>query len=108
MALTASLEPTMMSSPQETITLATEPTKGTPNTTNIQFRLPNGSRSVRRFLKTEFVPVLYSYVANELNGSRGKRLELRAGFPPKDLKSMQNKTIGEANICGEAVHCRFV
>lgn len=108
MALTASLEPTVMSTPEETVVLTMEPIKGTPDIANIQFRLPNGSRSVRRFLKTEVVAMLYLYVESESNDGRGKRLELRAGFPPKDLKPMQKKTIGEANLSGEAVQCRFV
>jgi len=108
MALTASLEAARMSKAEETAILTAEPNKETPNTANIQFRLPNGSRSVRRFLKTELVSMLYSYVENESNASSCKRLELRSGFPPKDLKSMQTKTIGEANLSGEAVHCRFV
>ena len=105
MALTASLEPT--TAVEENVTLTSEPEKGTPNVASMQFRLPNGKRAVRRFLKSDLVAMVYAYVESQSNDGRGRRLNLRAGFPPKDLQSMRKKTIGEANLSGEAVQCRF-
>ena len=108
MALAASLEPTTATTAEEKVTLTSEPEKGTPDVASIPFRLPNGTRSVRRFLKSDSVAMVHAYVESESNDGRGRRLDLRAGFPPKDLKSMQKKTIGEANLSGESIQCRFV
>lgn len=106
MALSASLEPT--AAPEEQITLTAEPGKGTPDAASIQFRMPNGSRSVRRFLKSDPVGMVYAYVDSQSNDGRGRKLELRAGFPPKDLQPLKSKTIQDANLSGESVQCRFV
>ena len=110
MALTASLEPTIATTSEENVavTLTSEPAKGTPETASIQFRLPSGTRSVRRFLKSDLVAMVYAYVESESNDGRGRRLDLRSGFPPKDLQSNRKKTIGEVNLSGEAIQCRFV
>jgi ataxin-3 len=108
MALTASLEPTAAMAAEQNVTLTPEPPKGTPNVASIQFRFPNGTRSVRRFLKTDSVGMVYAYVESESKDGQVRRIELRAGFPPKDLQSVRTKTIGEANLSGEAIQCRFV
>jgi len=109
MALTASLEPaTATATLGENITLTTEPQAGTPGAARIQFRLPNGFRSVRRFLESDSVHMLYAYVESESNDEKGRRLDLRFGFPPKDLELIRTKTIGEASLSGEAIQCRFV
>jgi len=109
MALTASLEPaTGTATLEEIITLTTEPQAGTPGTARIQFRLPNGSRSVRRFLESDSVKMLYVYVESESKDEKGRRLDLRSGFPPENLELIRTKTIGEASLSGEAVQCRFV
>ena len=105
MALAASMEPTTV---PEKVELTPEPPAGTAGAIRIQFRLPNGGRSVRRFLESEPVGMVYTFVENEAQGSQGKTLELRYGFPPKDLSTNRSKTIGEAGLAGEAVQCRFV
>jgi len=68
---------------------------------------PNGKRAVRRFLKSDPVAMVYAYVESQSTGGQGKRLELRAGFPPKDLQNKRKETIQEANLSGESVQCRF-
>lgn len=108
MALKASLEPATVTTVNKMLTLTAEPEKGTPDVASIQFRLPDGSRSVRRFLKSDYVAMLYSYAESRSNDGKGRQLELRAGFPPKDLKSFQEETIRAANLSGESVQCRFV
>jgi len=109
MALTASLEPaTATATLGENIALTIEPQADTPGTARIQFRLPNGSRSVRRFLESDSVKMLYAYVESESKDEQGRRLDLRFGFPPKDLELIRTKTIGEASLSGEAIQCRFV
>mmetsp|Transcript_33108 Transcript_33108/g.78238 ORF Transcript_33108/g.78238 Transcript_33108/m.78238 type:complete len:359 (-) Transcript_33108:836-1912(-) len=109
MALKASLESVAAPSVEkEKITLTPEPSKGTPETARIQFRLPNGNRSVRRFLKSDLVTMVYAYVESESNDNGGSHFELRYGFPPKDLQPMRTKTIGDANLSGESIQCRSV
>jgi ataxin-3 len=105
MALAASMEPTVV---PERVLLTPEPPAGTAGAVRIQFRLSNGGRLVRRFLESEPVGMVYTYVENEAQDGKGKMLELRYGFPPKDLSTIRNKTIGEAELAGQAVQCRFV
>lgn len=107
MALKASLESTK-TSPEVTVTLTPEPAKGTPDAASIQFRLPSGSRSVRRFLKSDLVAMVYAYVESESDDGSGRRLELRAGFPPRDLRPSRKMTIRDAELSGESIQCRFV
>lgn len=106
MALAASMEPTP--SAVVKVELRAEPPSGTAGAVRIQFRLPDGRRSVRRFLQSDPVEMVYAYVESESTGGQGKHVELRAGFPPKDLQPLLEKTIGEANLAGESVQCRFV
>ena len=109
MALSASLEPaTIATMSGENITLTLEPQAGAPGTAKILFRLPNGSRSARRFLESDSVGMVYAYVESESKDGQGKRLDLRFGFPPKEMQSIRTKTIGEASLSGEAIQCRFV
>jgi ataxin-3 len=84
-----------------------EPEAGTTGAVRIQFRMPDGKRVVRRFMSTDSVDVVYSFV-QETSPSNGKRLELRFGFPPKDLASQRNKNIAEAQLSGESIQGRYI
>jgi ataxin-3 len=106
MALAASLELPVASAAQ-TVELTAEPPAGGEGVVRIQFRLPGGERSVRRFLGKDSVKMLYSYVESSCD-SHGQRLELRFGFPPRDLQTVAEKTIAEASLNGEAIQCRLV
>jgi ataxin-3 len=111
MALEASLEntsPPTMSTEVATVPLTDEPPAGTQGSCRIQFRLPNGSRAVRRFLESDPVGMIYAFVESESRDGQGKRLDLRCGFPPKDLLSVRNMTIGEATLAGESIQCRYI
>jgi len=105
MALAASLEPTVV---KEKVALAPEPGAGEKGAVRIQFRLPDGNRCIRRFLETHPVEMVYSFVEEKATGSQGRKLELRYGFPPKDLQTVANKTIAEASLAGDSIQCRFV
>lgn len=89
-----------------------EPSKDSSNTVRIRFRLPDGTSKVRRFVNTEIVGVLYFYAEKSLGGSgsssRGRRMELRAGFPPRDLADVKGRTILEESLAGESVQCRYI
>lgn len=105
MALAASLEP---ATKEERVELTPEPAAGTPETVRIQFRLPNGGRSIRRFLNTDSVNMVYAFAEQESKDGQGRKIELRFGFPPKDLQTVSDKTIGEASLAGQAIQCRYV
>ena len=97
MAMQASLE----QAPQKTdYPLTEEPADGV----KIQFRMPDNQRQVRKFLDTDLVGSVYEFVRSK---SGGRNVELRAGFPPKDLSSQKDLTIKEAKLSGEMIHGRF-
>jgi hypothetical protein len=109
MALAASLDNSSPATPSETVVALTdEPPAGMPGSCRIQFRLPNGSRAVRRFLESDLVGMIYAFVESESKDGQGRHLDLRYGFPPKDLQSVRNKTIREATLAGESIQCRYV
>ena len=109
MAMMASMETTQQSAAAAvpTVTLTEEPAAGTDGAVRIQFRMPDGSRAVRRFLQSDPVGMVYAFVESEAKGGQGKAVELRAGYPPADLSPMREETIANAKLAGEAVTCRF-
>jgi ataxin-3 len=84
-----------------------EPSADASGAIKIQFRLPDGQRVVRRFLESDSVAIVYAYVEEGCQGN-GRQLELRYGFPPKDLQERRNSTIAEAKLAGESITGRFV
>ncbi|KAL7458915.1 hypothetical protein ACHAWC_010544 [Mediolabrus comicus] len=99
MAMEASLEQAT-NNDADSYPLTEEPAVGV----KIQFRMPDGTRSVRRFLESDYVGTIYSYVTSK---STGRNVELRAGFPPKDIASKKGETIAEAKLAGELIHGRY-
>ena len=104
MAMSASLEqhaaPTTKS--ERSYELTDEPAEGTPGACKIQFRLPDGTRQVRRFLDTDLVGVLYAFVSQSNEDAKvGKAFVLKAGFPPRDLIAQKNENVASLN--GEAI-----
>mmetsp|Transcript_54369 Transcript_54369/g.65439 ORF Transcript_54369/g.65439 Transcript_54369/m.65439 type:complete len:627 (+) Transcript_54369:36-1916(+) len=68
--------------------------------TRIQIRLPDGSKIVRRFCKTDPLEVVYAFCVQTIeDAGAGRPFELLAGFPPKDLYrniEQQNDTTEES------------
>jgi len=95
-------------SPEEDIELSPEPAPNADGAVRIQFRLPDGKRSERRFINTESTKVLKSYVAQCCPNQSKSTLELRVGFPPKLVPFDEYTTIGSANLSGEQIQCRYV
>ena len=91
----------------EQVTVPPEPAAGTPGAVRIQFRLPSNPRVVRRFMTTDTVAVVMSFCAETENGDI-HNLDLRYGFPPKDLKPLANQTIAEAKLAGESIQGRRI
>ena len=82
-----------------------EPPADDPNAVTIQFRFDDGKRQVRRFNRDQPVMVVYAFCEREMGGGA---VNLRFGFPPKDLSEWKQKTVGEANLHGESIQARNV
>ncbi|CAJ1904464.1 unnamed protein product [Cylindrotheca closterium] len=106
-ALAQSMEQSATTSEAKALALTPEPAADAAGAVKIQFRLPNGGRSVRRFLESEPVEMIRAFVEDASNDGQGRQLQLKFGFPPKDLKTVANKTIGEASLNGESIQCRY-
>jgi ataxin-3 len=91
----------------DSVKLMPEPSQGAGGVVRLQFRLPDGKRLTRRFLGSESVKVLAAFVHEQCPQSGSKTLELRAGFPPKDIAPLYNETIVSAKLSGESIQCRF-
>jgi Ataxin-3 len=89
----------------EQVQVPPEPALGTAGSVRIQFRLPSKPRLVRRFMETDLVAVLVQFCQDEEGGTT---LDLRYGFPPKDLKPFANQTIGESKLDGESIQGRCI
>lgn len=105
-AMSASLEPTKsLNGPK----LSPEPSISEEGAVRIQFRLPNGKKVIRRFLGTDLVALLYTFVEESCTGEgQGRQLQLKSGFPPKSLEEKTDLTISDAGLAGETVQSRFV
>lgn len=82
-----------------------EPPAGSPNVVTIQFRFSNGKKQRRRFLADQSVQMVYAFCEREMGGGN---VELKFGFPPRDLAQNQGTTIAEANLNGENIQVRNI
>eukprot|EP00980_Cylindrotheca_fusiformis_P030211 scaffold24535_cov186-Cylindrotheca_fusiformis.AAC.5 len=103
MALAASMERPVT---KKVVELTPEPAADAAGVVRIQFRLPSGDRCVRRFLASDPVEMISLFVEDVSKDGQGRRAELRFGFPPRDLQTVVDKTIGEASLNGESIQCR--
>lgn len=92
---------------QKATTVPEEPPSSAPGAVLIQFRLPDGTRAVRRFLESHLVETLFSFVESKVPPA-GRRLVLRAGYPPQDLSPQRGKTIGEAQLGNASIQGRYM
>ena len=101
----------------------------------VQFRMPDASRIVRKFLDSESVKSIYAFVAVSINTANiicksckmaithlltlspkqnndlaraGKEFVLMAGFPPKNLEGDIEKSIVSCGLNGQAVTVRWI
>lgn len=80
-----------------------EPAANATGVVTMQFKFPNGKRIKRRFLEEQPVLVVYAYCEQQ-NG--GGKIELKFGFPPRDLSEHRDKSIIEAKLKGESIQVR--
>jgi ataxin-3 len=92
-----------------------EPASSIKATARLQIKLPSGGRVVRRFLESDPVEALYAFVYQRERGGTSpsqqnepRLLELRYGFPPRDLQALVSQTIGQAKLAGETIQGRFL
>ncbi|TPX65752.1 hypothetical protein SpCBS45565_g04983 [Spizellomyces sp. 'palustris'] len=71
----------------------------------IQFRLPDGTRKVRRFRKTDPVRTLFQYVRADVPEARDKPFELMNFRDP--LLTRINDTVEEAKLAGASITVDF-
>lgn len=93
-----------------TVTLTPEPPSTETNAVRVRFRLPDNRVVMRRFLNSDLVDMMYVFVSEScaINSSGGKELQMKAGYPLKDVRTLCGKTIKDANLSGELIHCRHV
>jgi ataxin-3 len=103
---TASNQNSVQALDLSTVMVPLEPAQGAEGAVRIQFRLPDGKRITRRFLKSESVKVLAAFVQEQCPED-GKTLEMRAGFPPKVISSLYESSIETAQLSGESIQCRY-
>lgn len=87
----------------EGIELPPEPEEGE-ETTEIQFRLPDGGRRKRRFLKEDKGQILYDYVwslGDEVEWEEDSGFEIIQNMPFKKIDD--GKTLEEEGLCPKAV-----
>ena len=104
-AIAASMDQSTPSKNDRDYKLTEEPAEGAPGAVKIQFRLPDGTHPVRRFDSSNPVGVLYAFVANKCSK---QCIELRAGFPPKDICTQKVVTIAESKLAGEMIRVRYI
>ncbi len=85
--------------------LPEEPKEGAPGTVTISFRLPDGTRSMRRFDSQDRVEALYAFVSSKCPK---QPIELRAGFPPTDIRFQRDASIAASKLAGEMIHGRYI
>ena len=79
------------------------------NSTTIQFKFPDGSRTKRRFLKSDIVSMLFSFVAGTQKFATGSRFDLlTSGVPPRPLLADVEKTLIDADALNQTVIVRIL
>lgn len=111
MALQASVEQESQKqrggSEEEDVELPLEPSPDVDGVVRLQFRLPDGKKVQRRFMKDDSTKLLKTFVLESCATSQGGRaLELLAGFPPKIVSF--EESIESAKLSGEQIQCRFI
>uniref|UniRef100_A0AAV1V8I3 UBX domain-containing protein n=1 Tax=Peronospora matthiolae TaxID=2874970 RepID=A0AAV1V8I3_9STRA len=88
---------------ESVVTLTPEPDAGAPGTTRVQIRVPDGSRLTRRFVKTDPLAMVWSFVKDQVPEARERAFELRTAFPPSvvaynDTLSIQDGKLENASL----------
>jgi hypothetical protein len=100
-------------------TLPPEPADGVPDVTRVQIRTPDGSRLIRRFMKTDKISLLWTFVREQVRHfnhlhptchdfsdmcfmkvpeARTRSFELRIAFPPSALAFSEVDTLADRKL----------
>ncbi|KAI9311591.1 hypothetical protein BX666DRAFT_1996662 [Dichotomocladium elegans] len=77
------------------------------NSTRIQFRLPDGKRVIRRFMKTDPVRYLFEYVKAEVANADAEDRPFELVFNRQQLIQILDQSIQDAGLANAAVNCVF-
>ncbi|KAF1775968.1 Ubiquitin-related domain [Phytophthora cactorum] len=80
------------------VELAPEPEAGAPGVTRVQIRVPDGSRLTRRFLKTDPLAMVWTFVKAQVPEARARAFELRTAFPPSAVAYNDTLSIEEGKL----------
>ncbi|KAG3111121.1 hypothetical protein PI124_g11056 [Phytophthora idaei] len=80
------------------VELAPEPEAGAPSVTRVQIRVPDGSRLTRRFLKTDPLAMVWTFVKAQVPEARARAFELRTAFPPSAVAYNDTLSIEEGKL----------
>lgn len=82
---------------------------GTDGVAKIMIRMPDGKRQMRKFMLTDTVTIIYAFIAQcDDDAKGGKAFECKFGFPPKDLRTCVDDTIGNTGLAGETITVRWM
>ncbi|CAH0484537.1 unnamed protein product [Peronospora farinosa] len=90
------------------VALTPEPDAGSPNVTRVQIRVPDGSRLTRRFLKTDPLAMVWSFVKNKVPEARGRAFELRTAFPLSAVAYNDTLSIEEGKLENASLMVRWL
>ncbi|KAL3660714.1 hypothetical protein V7S43_014117 [Phytophthora oleae] len=80
------------------VELSPEPDAGAPSVTRVQIRVPDGSRLTRRFLKTDPLAMVWTFVKDQVPDARTRAFELRTAFPPSAVAYNDTLSIEEGKL----------
>lgn len=80
------------------VALTPEPEAGAPGVTRLQIRAPDGTCLTRRFLKTDPLAMVWTFVKDQMPEARGRAFELRARFPPSAVAFNDTLSIEEGKL----------
>ncbi|CAI5713567.1 unnamed protein product [Peronospora effusa] len=90
------------------VALTPEPDAGSPNVTRVQIRVPDGSRLTRRFLKTDPLAMVWSFVKDKVPEARGRAFELRTAFPLSAVAYNDTLSIEEGKLENASLMVRWL
>ncbi|KUF90794.1 C-factor [Phytophthora nicotianae] len=71
---------------------------GAPGVTRVQIRVPDGSRLTRRFLKSDPLAMVWTFVKDQVSEARTRAFELRTSFPPSAVAYNDTLSIEEGKL----------
>jgi len=81
---------------------------GTDGVARVMIRMPDGKRLIRKFLLNDTVTIIYAFIAQCNDDAKGgKTFECKFGFPPKDLRTSVDDTIGSTGLAGDTITVRW-